>query len=163
TMARARRPAPCTDEGLPSVRSASAMASNACCRSGLVALWSRYATDIGTRPLACGRHAVRFRGRRRFAEPRRELALQHVVQRHRSEESVDLIAELLPQIMGQAFAAIGAAAGGAHFGAARRLDGLVDRENDLRHARLGRAARQTIAAARTAHALDQTGAAQAGE
>jgi len=72
-------------------------------------------------------------------------------------------AQFLPQIVGQALAAIGAAAGGAHLGAARRLDRLVDRQDDFRHARVGGAACQAIAAARTAHALHQAGPGAGGQ
>ncbi len=38
---RAARPAACTDDGLPTARAASAMASRAAGRTGVVALWSR--------------------------------------------------------------------------------------------------------------------------
>ena len=41
TVARARRPEAWTDEGLPPIRNASAMASKAAGLKGLVALWSR--------------------------------------------------------------------------------------------------------------------------
>ena len=43
TRLLALRPTRCTDEGLPPARKASTTASNAAGRSGLVALWSRYA------------------------------------------------------------------------------------------------------------------------
>ena len=76
---------------------------------------------------------------------------------------MDLVAELFPQIVRQALAAIGAATGGAHLRAARRLDRLVDRQDDFGHARVHRCTRQAIAAARTAHALDQFGAPQTRE
>jgi hypothetical protein len=50
---RALRPTPCTADGLPPVRNASTMASNASGRSGLVALWSRYA-DAGIAETSAG-------------------------------------------------------------------------------------------------------------
>src|SRR5216684_3569887 len=67
------------------------------------------------------------------------------------------------QIVGQAFAAIGTAAGGTHLGAACRLDRLVDRQDDLRDTRLVEAAGQAIAAAWATNALHQAGTAQAGK
>src|SRR6266545_4235136 len=165
TRPRALRPTPCTADGLPPVRNASTMASSAMGLSGLVALWSRY-TDAGiTKALAGGGHrgVVVGRGSGRLGDTRRQTALEHVEQGHRAQEGVDLVAQLLPQVVRQALAAVGAAAGGAHLGAARRLDRLVDRQDDFRDPRLGRAARQAIAAARTAHALHQAGATQAGK
>ena len=89
------------------------MASNAAGRNGLVALWSRYANAAMAAGLAGGGHAVGFglvRRHRSLGDAWRKLALEHIVQGHRAQKGVDLVAELLPQIMGQAFAAIGPAA-----------------------------------------------------
>src|SRR4029453_11135808 len=141
----------CTADGLPPVAHPSAMASNASGRSGLVALWSRY-TDAGiTKALAGGGHRgiVVGRGRRRLGDAWRQTALEHVEQGHRAQEGMDLVAQLLPQVVRQALAAVGAAAGGAHLGAAGRLDRLVDRQDDFRDPRLGRAAPPGISAPRT--------------
>ena len=109
------------------------------------------------------RSELRVRRARRLADGGRQPALQHVQQGYRAQEGVDLVAELLPQVVGEALAAIGPAAGGAHFGAARGGDRLVDRQNDLRNPRLGRAARQAVTTAGATHALDQLGTAQAGK
>src|SRR5262249_35860767 len=73
------------------------------------------------------------------------------------------IAEFFPQIVRQTLAAIGTTTGGTHFGATSGADRLVDRQDDLRYPCLARGARQAIAAAWTAYALDQAGPAQTGE
>src|SRR5476649_773734 len=113
-------------------------------------------------------HRIGIGGRWCFAEgrlddARGELALQHIVKADRAQEDMDLVAELFPQIVRQALAAIGAATGGAHLRAARRLDRLVDRQDDFGDPRLHRGAGEAITAARTAYALDQFGAPQTRE
>mgnify|MGYP003344420052 CR=1 FL=1 len=116
--------------------------------------------------LAGGGHRrgfLRGAGGRGLDQRRRQATLEHVEQRHRAQEGVDLVPQFLPQVVGQALAAVGAAAQGAHLRAARRLDRLVDRQDDFRHPRLDRGPRQAIAAAWSAHALDQSGPPQPGE
>jgi hypothetical protein len=71
-------------------------------------------------------------------------------------------AEIVPQVVGQAALAAGHAAARKR-GAAHRLERLVDRRDDVGDAGPGRRLGQAIAAAGTAHALDQPAAAQAGE
>src|SRR5689334_5272191 len=84
-------------------------------------------------------------------------------ERHRAQIEMDLIAELFPEIMRQAACLVAAAAGRRAGRAARRADRLVDREDDVGDARAIGAARQEIAAARPAHALDEITGAQLGE
>src|SRR5580704_7602347 len=76
---------------------------------------------------------------------------------------MDLVAQFFPQIMGQTSAAVDAAAGYRAGGTSDGVDRLVDSQDDVGDARVVAMMRQQIAAARAAHALDQTAAAQLGE
>ena len=89
--------------------------------------------------------------------------LAHIGERHRAQIEMDLVAELFPQIVGEAAALVAGAAGRRARRAARGADRLVDREDDVGDARPVGAVRQEIAAARAAHALDQPADAQLGE
>src|SRR6266851_5029764 len=82
---------------------------------------------------------------------------------HRAEIEMDLVAELFPEIMGEAARLAAAAADGCARRTARGADRLVDGEDDVGDARIVGAVAEEIAAAGSAHALDQTGGAQLGE
>jgi len=73
---------------------------------------------------------------------------------------MNLIAQLLPQIMGQTAAAVAAATDRCAGSAARRPDRLVDCEDDVGDANIAPVMGEQITAARTAHALDQPASAQ---
>src|SRR5689334_21966512 len=98
----------------------------------------------------------------------RAAAPEHAVgadigQRHRIEIEMDLVAELFPEVMGQA-ARLAAATPRRRAGrAARGSNRLVDGKDDIGDAGLVRAMAKEIATARPAHALDQTGDPQLGE
>ena len=65
--------------------------------------------------------------------------------------------------MRQTSAAVDAAAGRNTGGTSHRVDRFVDRENDIRDARIVAVMNQQIAAARAAHAFDEPATAQLGE
>src|SRR4051794_28538402 len=90
-------------------------------------------------------------------------ALADIGERDGAEIEMDLVAEFLPEIVGQAAALVAAAAGRGAGGAARRPDRLVDCQNDIRDARLAGREGEQIAAARAAHAAHQPALAQFGE
>src|SRR4051794_13482980 len=99
---------------------------------------------------------------------RREAGAEHppladIAERHRAEVEVDLAAQLLPQIVRQASAAIAAAADRLTGLAANRLDLLLDREDDVRNAGVVAVMCEQISAARPAHAPDETAGAQLGK
>src|SRR5712692_2151380 len=89
--------------------------------------------------------------------------LADIGERDGAEIEMDLVAELLPQIVGQAPALVAAAAGRRTRGAARRPDRLVDGQNDIGDARLAGDEGQEIAAAGAAHAAHESALAQLGE
>src|SRR5579885_2874768 len=89
--------------------------------------------------------------------------LDHVGERHRAQIEMDLVAELFPEIMGETAALAATAAHRRARRAARGADRLIDRQDDVGDARFVRAMTEQVAAARTAHALDEAGGAQLGE
>src|SRR5260370_3978392 len=76
---------------------------------------------------------------------------------------MDLIAELLPQIVGRAPRAIAAAADRRAGGTTRRAYRLIDREDNIGDTGLAAVVSEKIAAARTSYALDEAALAQHGE
>src|SRR4051794_41886817 len=58
-------------------------------------------------------------------------ALAHIGDGDAAEIEVDLVAQFLPQVMGQAAAAVGPAPGGRAGGAAGGADRLVHRQDDI--------------------------------
>src|SRR6266436_7873736 len=78
-----------------------------------------------------------------------------ILERHLTQIKVDLIAELLPQIVGRASGAIAAAAHWGAGGTTRRAYRLIDREDNIGDAGLAAVVREKITAARTSDALDE--------
>ena len=76
---------------------------------------------------------------------------------------MDLAAQLLPEIVRQASAAVAAAADRLAGPASDCLDPLLDREDDVGNAGVVAVMREQITAARPAYAPDETAAAQPGE
>src|SRR5712691_11326082 len=86
-----------------------------------------------------------------------------VAKRHRAQIQVDLIAQFLPEIMGQTSAAIAAAADRFAGGTSHRVERLVDRDDNVGNPDLVAVMPQAIAAAGPAHAADQATAPQLGK
>ena len=132
-----------------------------------MALWSRYADAAGIELASSWRRPSRSRRHwprgRRLDDARRQTALEHVEQGDRAQERWIWLPSSSHRSWVRHLLRSARQPVGAHLGAARRLDRLVDRQDDFRDPRLGRAARQPIAAARTAHALHQAGAPQPGK
>src|SRR6185295_12441405 len=76
---------------------------------------------------------------------------------------MDLVAQLLPQVMGDAPALVALATHARADWATCRADGLVNRENDVRNARLVERTSWKVAAARSSHTADQAAAAKFGK
>src|SRR5690242_1248157 len=116
----------------------------------------------------CPRRGFSSRFGRAVAALRRDAGaehapLAHVAERHRTQVKVDLMAQLFPEVVRQAAAAVAAAADRSAGLAADRLDPFLDREDNVGDAGVVAVVREQIAAARTAHAVDQTTAPQLGE
>src|SRR5258708_11614856 len=172
TARRAARPARCTEEGLPTSANASATAAATAGRTGAVALCSRYvrrdaATLRSLRPCpllggVAGRGAASLVAVNDAAGTEHPL-LADIGERDRTEIEMDLVAELLPQIVGQAAALVAAAPGGRAGGAACGPDRLVDGQDNVRDSRLAGGESEEVAATRAAHAAHQPALAQPGE
>src|SRR5262249_24427301 len=100
------------------------------------------------------------RGRINEAARAEDTLLDDVAQRDGAQVQMNLVAELLPEIVGEATALIAAAADRGSRGAACRADRLVDGKDDVGDPRLRRGMSQAVAAARPAHALDEAALAQ---
>src|SRR5476651_2392097 len=113
--------------------------------------------------MALGRNEVRFTCLRVAADKRNglgALALDELAQRDALEESIHGGIQLFPEVVSHAAMAVVAVLAPA---ALRRVDGLLDRADDVGNRHLGRVAGEVIAAARAPHALDQRAAAQLAE
>jgi len=97
--------------------------------------------------------------RSQWSAPARQGTLRHDIgQRHRAEIEVDLIAELFPEIVGEAARLATAAADRRTRRTARGADRLVDGEDDVGDARLIGAMAKEIAAAGPAQLLTRLAA-----
>src|SRR5690242_13876173 len=92
-----------------------------------------------------------------------DAARHDIGERHRAEEEMDLVAELFPEVMGEAARLAALAADRGARRAARRADRLVHREHDVGDPRVLGGGGEEIAAARPADAAHQPGLAHPGE